>query len=67
MSNNTSNKIKINKTKQTLINQNIAQSKFGMYSQCLTGPCVKNKFMKKKTTSSTPWPSALSQPRNLPV
>ena len=42
---NSSNKIKINKTKQTLINQNIAQSKFGMYSQCQTGPCVKNKFV----------------------
>ena len=37
--------MKINKTKQTLINQNIAQSKFGMYSQCQTGPCVKNRFM----------------------
>jgi hypothetical protein len=43
--NNTANKIKINKTKQTLINQNIAQSKYGMYAQCLTGPCIKNKFM----------------------
>ena len=50
MSSNTNNaslsaaKMKINKTKQTLINQNIAQSKFGMYSQCHIGPCVKNKF-----------------------
>lgn len=39
-----SNKIKINKTKQMLINQNIAQSKFGMYAQCQTGPCIKNHF-----------------------
>lgn len=39
-----SNKIKINKTKQTLINQNIAQSKFGMYAQCQTGNCIKNHF-----------------------
>lgn len=39
-----SNKIKINKTKQTLINQNIAQSKFGMYAQCLTGNCIKNQL-----------------------
>lgn len=38
------NKIKINKTKQTLINQNIAQSKFGMYAQCTTGNCIKNHF-----------------------
>ena len=38
------NKIKINKTKQTLINQNIAQSKFGMYAQCLTGNCIKNHY-----------------------
>jgi hypothetical protein len=38
------NKIKINKTKQTLINQNIAQSKFGMYAQCATGNCIKNHF-----------------------
>jgi hypothetical protein len=45
LSNNNANKMKINKTKQTLINQNIAQSKFGMYSQCGTGPCVKNKFI----------------------
>jgi hypothetical protein len=37
--------MKINKTKQHLINQNIAQSKFGMYSQCFTGPCVKNRFV----------------------
>ena len=37
-------KMKMNKTKQTLINQNIAQSKFGMYSQCHSGPCVKNRF-----------------------
>jgi hypothetical protein len=51
MSNNLNNnlslsaaKMKMNKTKQTLINQNIAQSKFGMYSQCHTGPCVKNRF-----------------------
>ncbi len=35
-------KQKINKTKQTLINQNIAQSKLGMYSQCATGQCIKN-------------------------
>ena len=51
MANNSNNnatlsaaKIKMNKTKQTLINQNIAQSKFGMYSQCQSGPCVKNRF-----------------------
>jgi hypothetical protein len=50
MSSNTNNasltaaKMKINKTKQTFINQNIAQSKFGIYSQCHTGPCVKNRF-----------------------
>ena len=50
-SNNNSNstissaKMKLNKTKLTLINQNIAQSKFGMYSQCHTGPCVKNNFV----------------------
>ncbi len=39
-----SNKIKISKTKQMLINQNIAQSKFGMYAQCNTGNCIKNHF-----------------------
>jgi len=37
-------KQKVNKTKQTLINQNIAQSKFGMYARCATGPCIKNNF-----------------------
>ena len=39
-----SNKMKINKTKQTLINQNLAQTKFGMYSNCVTGNCIKNQF-----------------------
>ena len=39
-----SNKIKISKTKQMLINQNIAHSKFGMYAQCATGNCIKNHF-----------------------
>jgi hypothetical protein len=39
-----SNKVKISKTKQMLINQNIAQSKFGMYAQCATGNCIKNHF-----------------------
>jgi len=38
------NKI-INRTKQQYINQNISQSKFGMYAQCLTGPCIKNHFV----------------------
>lgn len=36
--------MKINKTKQTLINQNLAQTKFGMYSNCVTGNCIKNQF-----------------------
>ncbi len=40
-----SNKMKTNnKTKQHIINQNIAQSKFGMYAQCLTGNCIKTHF-----------------------
>lgn len=34
----------INKTKQYWINQNISQSKFGKYSQCMTGPCIKNQY-----------------------
>ena len=38
------NKQKNNKTKQAFINQNISHSKFGMYSQCITGPCIKNMF-----------------------
>jgi len=38
------NKNKINKTKQTLINQNLAQTKFGMYSNCQPGNCIKNTF-----------------------
>jgi len=38
------NKQKNNKTKQAFINQNISHSKFGMYSQCVTGPCIKNMF-----------------------
>jgi len=37
-------KQKINRTKETLINQNISQSKFGMYKMCLTGPCIKTQF-----------------------
>ncbi len=36
--------MRINKTKQTLINQNLAQTKFGMYSNCFTGNCIKNQF-----------------------
>jgi hypothetical protein len=39
-----SSKNKINKTKQTLINQNLAQTKFGMYANCFTGNPVKNQF-----------------------
>jgi hypothetical protein len=39
-----SSKKNINKTKQTLINQNLAQTKFGMYSNCFTGNCIKNEF-----------------------
>ena len=46
-------KMKMNKTKQTLINQNIAQSKFGMYSQCHTGPCVKNRFVQNFNIGET--------------
>lgn len=34
----------VNKTKQYLINQNISQSKFGKYAQCITGPCIKNQY-----------------------
>jgi len=39
-----SSKNKINKTKQTLINQNLAQTKFGMYANCFTGNSIKNQF-----------------------
>jgi hypothetical protein len=34
----------INKTKQFLINQNVASSKFGNFAQCQTGPCIKNQY-----------------------
>ena len=36
--------MKINKTKQTLINQNLAQTKYGLYANCFTGNCIKNQF-----------------------
>lgn len=39
-----SSKNKVNKTKQTLINQNLAQTKFGMYANCFTGNSIKNQF-----------------------
>lgn len=32
------------RTKETLINQNISQSKIGMYKLCLTSNCIKNQY-----------------------
>jgi hypothetical protein len=39
-----SGKKTVNRTKETLINQNISQSKFGIYQNCQTGNCIKNNF-----------------------
>lgn len=38
------NKQKINRTKETLINQNISQSKYGIYKNCAISQCIKTQF-----------------------